>query len=160
MDPHWRYRHGVRPTLRHLMILVLHVALISAAVQPLARRSADLATQLLILAGSPVLLAVLVLILDRHGPVKFWLAGLIASLTLPAVVAWFDWLAWALRAWPRHSWVVVILNVLGLAILFRMVRRLPGLCPACGLRSLLPLGRRGPKGLHWCASCGHSRRGS
>jgi hypothetical protein len=162
MDPNWRYRHGVRLTLRHLMILVLHVALMSAAAVPLARRGAYFPDQFqasLILAMAPGVLAVLVLVLDRPGPVRFWLAGLIASLTLPAVVTWADWLAWAFGAWPRYAWAIVILNALGLATLLRVARRLPGRCPACGLKSLLPLGRRGPKGLRWCASCGTSRRG-
>ena len=39
---------------------------------------------------SPPLLAGMLLILDRPGPVKYWLVGLVASTTFPAFVTWFD----------------------------------------------------------------------
>jgi len=160
MDPSWRYRHGLRPTLRHLMILVLGVALMSSLVAPLARPGSSTADWLLILwlPLTPALLSVLILVFDRRGPAKFWLAGLIASLTLPAVVAWADGIAWWFDAWRTWAAPLAVLNALGLAILVRLVRWLPRRCPACGLRSLLPLGRRAT-GLRWCASCGYSRRG-
>lgn len=157
MDPRWRHPYGLRPTLRHVMIGVVYVALASAWF-----RGATPGVLTLLLPLSPPLLALLVLLLERPGPAKFWLAGLIASLFVPALVAWSDLVA--LMAWSDLSaqWsgpieVVILLalvvNAAGVAGLVRVATRWPRRCPACGLRSLLPLGRRA-RGLRWCVSCG------
>jgi hypothetical protein len=105
-----------------------------------------------------ILLSLLILVFDRRGPAKFWLAGLIATLSMPAFVVWVDGLAWWLDAWRAWAVLLVVCNALGLVALVRLAPWLPRRCPECGLRSLLPLGRR-TTGLRWCASCGYSRRG-
>src|SRR5262245_25875273 len=112
MDPTWRYKHGIRPTLRHLMILVVGSALLSAAAAPLP------ASVMLPLA--PALLVVLLILFDRPGPAKYWLAGLLGSLTFPAVVAWGDWVAFAARPGnpgPLITAALAVLNVLAVTSL-------------------------------------------
>jgi hypothetical protein len=161
MDPTWRYRHGIRPTLRHLMILVLAVAMVSASVAPLVRPGSsplEWVVAGLTLAMSPALLAVLVFVLDRPGPSKNWLAGMIASLTLPALVVCVDGVAWWFDLFHPWIWLLVPINAMGLIVLVRLSRRLPARCPECRLRSLLPLSKRAT-GLWWCASCGYNHRG-
>ena len=59
MDPHWRHPYGLRPTLRHMMILVVHFALLSALARLL--RSGVYGGLILVLALSPILLALLLL---------------------------------------------------------------------------------------------------
>lgn len=153
MDPTWRHPYGLRPTLRQAMIVVVFVALAATLFRDV---TPDVRT--LLVPVSPPLLALLVVLFERTSPAKFWLAGLLASLFPPALAAWCDLLAW------RHGRgqvtlvpVLVVVNALGLAWIRRAARRLPGSCPACGLRSLLPLGRQS-RGMRWCASCGFAER--
>src|SRR4051794_39680798 len=99
MDPNWRQPYGLRPTLRHLMILVVHFALLSALVAPLVGRGQFGLMTLLVPVSLP-LLSLLVFLLDRPSPAKYWLAGLIASLFFPSFVAWCDGMAMV-------AWVLV-----------------------------------------------------
>lgn len=137
------------------MIAVVLAALLSAAASPLLRKSPGRDEWLLaglLLAASPILLAVLLLVLDRPTPAKPWLVRLVASLAPPAFVAWLDALAVTWGWWERGAAALVplaLFNLGGVLWLARIRRRLPGRCPGCGLRSLLPIGR-----LRWCASCG------
>jgi hypothetical protein len=161
MDPTWRQPYGLRPTLRHLMILVVHFALLFALVAPLLRDGLYGVVTIL-LPLSPPLLVVLVLAFDRPSPAKYWLVGLLASLFLPSLVVWCDLIAvWALIRGSRQVaallFILLALNSVGIWSIVRVVKRLPRRCPTCGLRSLLPLGRRS-SGLLWCASCGFQRR--
>jgi DNA-directed RNA polymerase subunit RPC12/RpoP len=150
MQSSWLRPNGLRPTLRHLMILVVHSALLFSLVAPFLR-SGSLLVASIALPLSPPLLAGLVLLLDAPGPVKYWLVGLIASPTLLGFVAWLDFIAVAMgrHGLDRVFPLLVLLNVLGLASLFLIYKRLPGRCPECGKRSMLPLAQ-----LRWCASCG------
>jgi hypothetical protein len=138
------------------MILVGYAAVISALAAPLLRPSASpierwIAT--LLVPFSPPLLAVLILLFDRPTPAKYWLVGLLASLFAPLFVLWCDALSVAWSLGPglgRVPFIVlVVLNLLMVASLGRLARRLPRWCPHCDRRSLLPVGR-----LLWCASCG------
>jgi hypothetical protein len=158
MDPRWRYKHGVRPTLRHLMILTVAVALLSAVAAPMVRHGpngSDLAQATSVVIFAPALLGLLVFMMDRPGPVKNWLAGLLLQFTYPVVVVWADGLAYEFGQGRRLFWPLVVLNALTIPSLLRIVNRLPERCPQCGLRALLPLGRFNLT-LRWCASCGHS----
>ena len=77
MDPNWRHPYGLRPTIRHLMILVLDVALLSALARLLG--GGIHGNLFILLALSPPLLSVLILVFERPSPAKYWLAGLIIS---------------------------------------------------------------------------------
>jgi hypothetical protein len=161
MDPAWRHPYGLRPTLRQLMIVVVLVAMLSALAAELLRMKL-LGVATLLLPVAPLLLSMLVLLLDRPGPVKYWLVGLLGSLFLPALVAWFDgvlltnWTAArallagrGIRGGGLFVLALFVLNAIGVASILRAARRRPRRCPDCGLRSVLPMG-----GLRWCASCG------
>ena len=143
MDPRWRHPHGLRPNIRHLMILVLDVALLSA----LARLVPGGITGMLfiILGLSPPVLALLVLVLDRPSPAKYWLAGLLASLFLPCLAVAFDGLAatfwWYVQQSRGLVFLLLVMNVVGAVALVRVLWILPRRCPECGLRAWLPLGR-------------------
>ena len=146
----WLRPNGLRPTLRQLTILIVHSALLFALARPFLRGGSLLIASI-VLPLAPPLLAGLVLLLDAPGPVKYWLVGLIASPTLAGFVAWLDFLAVELgtRGLGRVFPLLVLLNVLGLASLILVFKRLPRRCPDCGRRSMLPLAQ-----LRWCATCG------
>jgi hypothetical protein len=153
MDPRWRHPYGMRPTLRHLMILVVYVALASWMF-----RQAPPELLPFLLPVSPPLLALIVLLFERPSPAKYWLVGLLASFFFPALATWCDVMAWQYAPVPSSLlFGLFVINSLALAWLVRIARRWPRRCPDCRLRSLLPLGRRG-KGLRWCASCGFTQR--
>src|SRR5690348_14987455 len=138
MDPRWRLPYGLRPTLRQVMIVVVFVAVATA----LFRGAPPLVLSVLV-PLTPPLLALLVALFDRPGPAKFWLAGLIASLFPPALAAWCDlWVWWYGGDQASVALALIVVNGLGLVGLVRVTRRLPRPCPGCGMRSLLPLGRR------------------
>jgi hypothetical protein len=157
MDPRWRHPHGLRLTLRHLMILVVYFAVLFALIAPL-ERGGHYGLMSFLLPLTPPLLALLVVVFERPGPAKFWFAGVLVSLAFPAFVAWADLIglfAWTAGVAPGEGWVVlVVLNLFGLASLAWFARRLPRRCPGCGLKAFLPLGGRFPRVLWWCASCG------
>jgi hypothetical protein len=152
----------LRPTLRHLMILVVHFALLFGLIAPLLR-GGMYGVLTFLLPLSPPLLSLLVLVFDRPGPAKYWLVGLLASLFLPSLVVWVNLiaaLAWILGSRQVGAFLLILLlvvNPVGLGSVVRLARRLPRRCPECGLRSLLPLGGRS-SGLLWCASCGFRER--
>jgi hypothetical protein len=163
MDPRWRHPYGLRPTLRHLMILVVYFALIFALVAPL--RDAGLDGWISVLVPlSPPLLALLVVLFERASPAKLWFAGLLLALTPVALLIWFHvtvvYLVWRGGVWGGPVGLILF-NVgvlVALSTLARgLARRLPRRCPECGFRAALPLGGRHPR-LVWCASCGHQQR--
>jgi ribosomal protein S27AE len=161
MDPNWRQPYGLRPTLRHLMILVVHFALLFSLVAPLIR-GGTYGVITILLPLSPPLLAVLVLAFDRPGLAKYWLVGLLGSLFQPSLMVWFDLIA--VLAFDQGSrpvgaflLLLLVMNSIGLWSIVRVVKRLPRRCPDCGLRSLLPLGNQSSR-FHWCASCGYRER--
>jgi hypothetical protein len=164
MSTDWRRPYGLRPTLRHLVILVLGAALASSVAFPALRGGSPLLASFVLPLTLP-LLSALVLLFDRAGPVKYWLSGLLGLAFLPALILWVDAVALTFggsaaflmnRGLSTEAGVagLALLNVLGVLTLSRLLGRLPRRCPACGRRSLLPLGR-----MRWCASCG-PRRGA
>lgn len=153
MDPQWRHPYGLRPTLRQMMIVVVFAALAAAVF----KATSELERTLLLPFASP-LLALAVAVLDRPGPAKFWLAGLIASLFVPLLAATCDLAIWRSGVGgPVPVVVLLCANAAGMIGLHRVARRLPQVCPGCGLRSRLPLGRHAA-GMRWCASCGLTER--
>ena len=114
------------------------------------------------------LFGLLIVLLDRPGPVRNWAGPFLLSLCCPYVAFWYDSeaaLYWVLLsrtpAWPQ----LLTINVLllgGFAVYFR--RMYPKCCPNCSRRSLIPLLRltRTEKRLartRWCASCGETHWG-
>jgi transcription elongation factor Elf1 len=108
------------------------------------------------------LLGVLVLLVERKGPVKYWAAPLLLSLTGPALAIGHDWLlltSWQKTGTVPNAIVSLALNIvlIGSFSLY-FASMYPGSCPRCGHRSLIPLLRfwtnnRASK-THWCGSCG------
>src|SRR4051812_308856 len=113
MDPSWRRSYGLRPTLRQLMIAVLAAALMSALIAPSLRSGLDPMAALLLPFSFP-LLAALVFLLDRPGPAKYWLVGLLGSLFLPALALGFDLVvaaggpAFSLTGAPQTGGLIVL----------------------------------------------------
>jgi hypothetical protein len=157
---------GLRPTLRHWLIVVVLFALASAILAPVVHQAtpahltnAALATLLL----SPWALAVLILALDRPGPVKFWAAPLLFVSFSPLLALCYDalvlvnYLNYGVKPNPGvclfvnlvfHGAFVVYLAYMG-----------PTSCPGCGRRALIPWmtlwGRvRRFSKTRWCACCG------
>ncbi len=159
MDPHWRHPYGLRPTLRHLMILVVHFALLSALVRLLG--GGLYGGLIIVLALSPPLLSLLVLVFDRPSPAKYWLAGLLASLFLPFLAISLDVLAasswWYFQENGARLVILLSTNAAGVISLIRAAWRFPRRCPECGVLAWLPLGRRSAA-LLWCAACGSRER--
>jgi hypothetical protein len=160
MDPNWRHPYGLRPTLRQLMILVLHFALLFALTAPLLKSNAQAALALM-LPLSPLLCSLLVIVFDRTSPAKYWLAGILIALCAPALVGSFDILVmewwWPQQQNPAIMVTLLIANACGFVLLVRVAHRLPARCPECTLRSWLPLGRSAAPH-YWCASCGFTER--
>jgi hypothetical protein len=116
-----------------------------------------------ILIGSPWLLGFLVLAVERNGPVKYWAAPLLLSLTSPALAVCHNWVT--VDLWRRTGELPNVLASLAInAILIGsfsvfFVAMYPGCCPRCGHRSLIPLRKfwgRSNRTLktRWCGSCG------
>jgi hypothetical protein len=150
----------LRPTLRHLMIGIVYFSIVFAVAAPFLRSSPSwsvLVAVSLILPASPVVLAVLILVLDRPGPARRWLPHMLAVLFGPVLVLWFDLYEVAARARGTRNLDLIYLavfNGLGVLEAIRFWRNLPRACPACGFRGLVRTDARlaGPRS---CASCGH-----
>ncbi len=135
MDPRWRHPHGLRPTIRQLMILVVYGALVSAIAATILRDDsgppAYLAISVLV-PLSPLVLALLVLIFDRGGPAKAWLVSLLAHLTFPTFMAWV--VGMMMVAGPTvPTYLLLLPATLGTFSLVRATRRFPRRCPECGV---------------------------
>src|SRR4051795_12848971 len=91
MDPgQWR-PYGLRPTLRHLMILVLYGAALCAIFTPAFRQMPPTRMAVIELFSfsvffSPLILVILFRLLDRPGPVRDWIVAVLLSLMLPCMV--------------------------------------------------------------------------
>jgi hypothetical protein len=157
---------GFRFHLRHLAILAIFFSVLLGIFTPLARRLGAyglLNPPLLLVLASPWLLGVLVLLLERRSPVKFWAAPLLLSLMAPALAVGHDWLV--LDSWHRlqiapNLFVTLGLNIglIGSFTLF-VTKMFPSRCPDCRGLTMIPLrGFWGPSlrtpTTRWCASCG------
>jgi hypothetical protein len=167
---------GLKPTLRHLAILVVWAAIIFAAARFLIRLGgfnapppiACMTVSLLGGAYPMPVLAILVGVLDRRGPVRSWyiaciLAG--ASFLGSALLILQDPVCFAICG--RPTLICPLSTALGVLCLWaswrqwRLVR--PAACSICGHRCVIsvvrPLGpgsrRRFNGGTSgWCAACG------
>jgi hypothetical protein len=102
-------------------------------------------------------------VVERKGPVKYWAAPLLLSLTAPALAIGHDW--FLVDAWQRtgtipHALLSLVFNILlvGSFSLF-FAAMYPDSCPRCGHRSLIPLLRlwgacQRTSQTRWCGSCG------
>jgi len=141
------------------MVLVLDVALLSALARLLG--GGIHGGLFILLALSPPLLSLLILVFERPSPAKYWLAGLLISLSPPSLAVSLDVLAAAFWWDVQESRGILLfllpMNVIGVVSLIITARRLPRRCPECGLCAWLPLGHRSAA-LFWCASCGFGER--
>jgi hypothetical protein len=112
---------------------------------------------------TPWLAGLLIILLDRRGPVRNWLGPLLISLFYPALGFWYDSLA--LEAWVREgtrpAWVflVPVNGVLIFGFAMYLAKMYPKHCPRCQRRSLIALLRlfgqeKRTAKTYWCASCG------
>jgi hypothetical protein len=141
------------------MIVVLDVALLSALARLFGTRASG--GLFILLALSPPLLSLLILVFERPSPAKYWLAGLLMSLFFPSLVVSLDVLAaeiwWYVQESRGILLFLLVMNVIGVVLFIRAAWRLPRRCPECRFRAWLPLGRRSAP-LLWCASCGFGDR--
>lgn len=157
---------GLRFRLRHLLVVVTYFAILLGVLVPVLRQLRGLGLvnpSLVILVISPWLLGLLVMLVERRGPVKYWAAPLLLSLTSPALAMAHDWViveTWRQTGVVPNALVTLALNtiLIGSFSLF-FLSMLPDSCPRCGHRSLIPLlqlwgrNRRTPT-TRWCGSCG------
>jgi hypothetical protein len=170
--------HGLRPTLRHLLILNAYFAILFAVLLPISRLPAPLpgawgrlALYSFALPVSPLIATVLVMLFERPGPVKKWLVALISRLVLPSMALWLDLLVAAQMAAGAYRFkagpflIVLLLNAfLVMFALIQLPPMIPSKCPRCGTRTLLPVriylrSLKGQSEARWCAGCGKTFRG-
>jgi hypothetical protein len=161
VPPDW-----LRLRSRHLVILVVFLAVFVGLLVPLARimgRLGLLSPGLLLLIGAPWLLGLLVLLIEGKSPVNFWAAPLLVSLSAPALVLWFN--SMVVSGWPHTPSVSILLatlliNIALIGQLTVFLRNMcPRCCPGCRTRSMIPLRKfwgaeRRTRGTFWCTSCG------
>ena len=167
---------GLRPTLRQLMIFILATALLIAAFRAMWRRgylgydnrSTCSSVAMFVAIYPMLLLGVLLLALDRRGPVRIWyfaccwtgwsfLGG--ASFLISDLASYLLSGQWPL-IFPMSS-------ILGVVCLWAGSKQLqsawPRLCPSCGCRAVIAIARQvppdQPKGQlagqeSWCSICG------
>jgi hypothetical protein len=136
----------LRLTVRRLSILVASVAVIFGVLVPVLQPfggAGFVNPTLAILLLSPWVLGILLLALDRHGPVKYWAAPILVSLMAPVLVACHDWCM--IQTMVLHgiipsviSTVLINLCLIG-AFTFYLVGMWPRRCLRCGHWTLIPL---------------------
>jgi hypothetical protein len=166
MDSPILYRPGLRPTLRHLMILCLHVAIVAAVFRSVFTGigQAPLEQKLDAALGMCLLnwfmLPALVLLLDRRGPARSWYALVVFNTFMMASIGAGGWLLFYAGVRPRLSfrnrlveYAFPVLFVVACAQL--VLDHFPATCPVCRTRSLVPVepvSRNRPQ-IRWCARC-------
>ncbi|MHC5540543.1 hypothetical protein ACYOEI_20170 [Singulisphaera rosea] len=115
------------------------------------------------LIASLWVVGILILLLDRESPGKYWAVPLLLSITFPGLAVWYDW--WTFDRWRTagespHLGATVVLNFLLFGAFVALVLSTrPDRCPRCGHWALIPLprfrrlGDRAAK-TRWCGSCG------
>jgi hypothetical protein len=159
---------SLRVRWRHLAILIVFLVIAVAVRVPatgLMDRLGLISPGLLLLVAAPWLLGLLVLLMERKSPFKFWAAPLLLSLSAPAFVLWLN--SVIMLGWPHMPSAPTLLGTLWINIMLIgwftvFLRRMrPRCCPECRTRSMIPLRRllgadpRTPN-TFWCASCGTS----
>jgi hypothetical protein len=158
---------GLKPTLRHLMILILFSAIMSALIAPMYREDqAPSARDKVVVAfglgaATSLLLPALIMVLDRPGPTRTWYAVAVFWISMLALMGGAWWIVADSGLYPRPrfingylKWIVYLAIPL---VAVRCVCRLaPAGCPSCGRRTLIYAGQSawGPPLIRSCASCG------
>jgi hypothetical protein len=160
------HRPGFRFTFRRLIILLVYFAVLFEVIVPLVEGagSAKAANKVLpVLLLSPPLLAVLVVFIERAGPLKNWAVSFLLFLFFPALVLNHDFTIlhnYLASGKPPTLWATVLVNAVILVNAPMYVRKMvPRRCPGCRRRTLVPLMRIFMKDKRtantcWCASCG------
>jgi hypothetical protein len=156
----------IRFTFRHFVVLGVYFTVLFKIILPLINYAGYTRigqTVLAVVLFSPPLLALLVAIIERPGPVKYWAMSLLLCLFFPALVLYHDvgvvhdYLAYGRRP---TLWATLLINVVILTNTLPYVARMvPRPCPKCRRRTLVPLLRPFRKDKRtvktcWCASCG------
>lgn len=167
---------GLRPTLRQLMIFILATALLIAAFRAMWRggylgndtRSTCSGVAIFFAAYPMLLLGVLLLGLDRRGPVRTWYFA--CCWTGMSFISGASFLISDLASYlvsGQRPLIFPVSPILGVVCLWAGSKQLqavwPRLCPSCGCRAVMavarPLRPDQPKGQLtgqecWCATCG------
>src|SRR5262249_7502511 len=139
-DPSRRFR--TRFTIRHLLILIAYLAILFKFVIPLLAVVGHLTgwsavTPILLI--SPPLVGLLVMIIERPGPLKNWCVSFLNVLFFPALVLNQD-VHWLLK-YVYHGTAPAFLPMLllnGIVFPFAFVycgRLVPNRCPSCQRRT-------------------------
>jgi hypothetical protein len=166
MIPDHSHDRVFRFRFRQILILGLYSAVLLKIILPLIRYAGYTRTGPTVFAlvlSSPPLLALLVAMIERPGPLKNWAMSLLLCLFFPALVfyhdvaAVHDYLAYGRRP---TLWATLLINTVILTNSLPYVARMvPRPCPNCRRRTLVPLlgmfkrDKRTAKTC-WCASCG------
>jgi hypothetical protein len=148
------------------LILIAYLAILLKFVIPIVtiaghRTGWSAVTPILLI--SPPLLALLVMIIERPGPLKNWCVSFLNLLFFPALVLNHDvqsLLDYVHRGTAPALLPMLVLNGMVFAyVLVYRGRLVPNRCPACQRRALIPLMRlfkneKRSSNTCWCASCG------
>lgn len=157
-------RSGLQATPRQCWIFGLYAAVVMTATVFVPKQgTGSLNSVPMLQLLSPWLLGLALIVFDRPGPLRNWLAPLLLSLFYPIAALWYD--AASIADWARFGhppqWIfAAALNVIclgGFAIYLRSLY--PTRCPECDRRALIPLLRLGKQEkrtnrTRWCACCG------
>ncbi len=156
---------GLRLTLRHLLITVAYVAVLSAGLKSVTAypaSEAGYAAARWLLFTTPWVLGGLIWAFDRPGPQRDWTAATLLFSFYPAATLFVD-VSVALRAaetatYPRLGSLALfnVFMVISTVVFYLKMRWLD--CPTCATRTLLPLVRltgqsRRVDNTRWCSTC-------
>lgn len=164
---------GLKPTLRQVMIVVLWAAIDLAGVRLMAEADAfgprrDVACVVVAMAVAAVpmpLLAILIAVLDRPGPIRDWYLTLSAlgfvGVVCVAILAQEPVCYLLTGGFSPYFFLPLLLVPAGVGPIREIWWRVrPGVCASCGRRSVISVRKPGSRlaemtGLHgWCATCG------
>lgn len=145
------------PTRRQSGVILLSLLLLGLASKLAVSRE-------FLLLVWPWATGVMLMVLDRKGPVRNWFGSLVCSCFCPLAMVLFNFNGVIAAESARPGWfslpiVVATVNVL-LLVCFAsfLVYLSPRRCPGCAKRGLIPLmplvvRDERSKSTHWCASC-------
>src|SRR5262249_6340492 len=137
---------GFQFTRRHALILSIHLLVLFGAITPVLERSVRFSTLSVVLSAfvlTPPLLALLVMLIDRPGPVKNWGFLLLLVLLYPALAVSHDVQAvsdYLTSGKVPNAQVLFLINAMVLPVsIVYAARMMPRPCPGCCMRTLVPL---------------------
>jgi hypothetical protein len=163
---HTRITDGFHPTARHLIILLIYIVLLFGEIIPFLSRIGQTGTRGVLTATlllSPPLLALLVVFIDRAGPLRNWAVLFLFVLLYPSLALYHDVVVvidYVADGRLPTLWATLLLNATLLPVSVMYGRKMvPRPCPGCRRRTLIPLMRLFKKDKRssntcWCASCG------